>query len=281
MPHRATTPDTARTTRCFGTTTTAPTGFAVPDDIVDLLFGIDCKCVSRSITPTCSPSALRHALPWIAEEPGVAVHAVHVAGSQNGWERPEHGTDSYLAVSRRTKLTLRVPDTESGAIARPSRDPLDLGGETLVVGAGKTKPLSTETTLFSRYVALDLADPRRRRGCFLDAAARALAEMDIRVRKAVCGRTNRLATPDGPLLTRSLMLAGLTPDESIRLQQQGLGLHPLLGCGIFIPHKGSPRSSRDRNRTGAPAEDTAAIDRRRRRDSPIARQQGWQNTGPP
>jgi len=62
--------------------------------------------------------------------------------------------------------------------------------------------------------------------------------MNIRVRKAVCGRTNRLATPEGLISTRSLMLAGLTQDESIRLQQRGLGHHPLLGCGIFIPHKG-------------------------------------------
>ncbi|SDW19800.1 type I-MYXAN CRISPR-associated protein Cas6/Cmx6 [Thiocapsa roseopersicina] len=213
-----------------------PDRIRVPDDIVDLLFGIDCKCIPVDHAYLLA-EALSQALPWIAEEPGVAVHSVHVAGSQNGWERPEHGTDSYLAVSRRTKLTLRVPRHRVTEMLRdlPGAK-LDLGGETLVVGEGKTKPLSTETTLFSRYVALDLADEDE--GAFLETAARALAEMDIRVRKAVCGRTNRLATPAGPISTRSLMLAGLTQDESIRLQQRGLGYHPLLGCGIFIPHKG-------------------------------------------
>jgi CRISPR/Cas system CSM-associated protein Csm4 (group 5 of RAMP superfamily) len=34
------------------------------------------------------------------------------------------------------------------------------------------------------------------------------------------------------------MLADLKPEESLRLQQQGLGPHRLMGCGIFIPHKG-------------------------------------------
>jgi CRISPR/Cas system CSM-associated protein Csm4 (group 5 of RAMP superfamily) len=34
------------------------------------------------------------------------------------------------------------------------------------------------------------------------------------------------------------MLASLTPDESLRLQQHGLGPHRTMGCGIFIPHKG-------------------------------------------
>jgi CRISPR-associated protein Cas6 len=216
-----------------------PDRIRVPDDIVDLLFGIDCKCIPVDHAYLLA-EALRQTLPWIAEEPGVAVHSVHVAGSQNGWERPEHGTDSYLAVSRRTKLTLRVPRHRVEELLRdlPGAK-LDLGGEMLVVGAGKTKPLSTETTLFSRYVALDLADRADEdEGLFLEAAARTLGEMDIRVRKAVCGKTNRLATPDGFMTTRSLMLAGLTPDESIRLQQRGLGRHPLLGCGIFIPHKG-------------------------------------------
>ncbi|EGV17860.1 type I-MYXAN CRISPR-associated protein Cas6/Cmx6 [Thiocapsa marina] len=211
----------------------------VPDDIVDLLFGIDCKCIPVDHAYLLA-DALRQALPWIAEEPGVAVHSVHVAGSQNGWERPEHGPDSYLAVSRRTKLTLRVPRHRVAEVLRDLPGTrLHLGGEALVVRAGKTKPLSTETTLFSRYVALDLAEGADDdEGVFLETAARALAEIDVRVRKAVCGRTNRLATPEGPITTRSLMLAGLTPDESIRLQQRGIGRHPLLGCGIFIPHKG-------------------------------------------
>ena len=211
----------------------------VPDDIVDLLFGIDCKRIPVDHAYLLA-DALRQAVPWIAEEPGIGVHSVHVAGSQNGWERPEHGTGSFLVVSRRTKLTLRAPrDRIADLLHELPGTTLELGGETLVVGAGKTKPLSTETTLFSRYVALELANPTSEdEGLFLETAARILAEMDIRVRKAVCGKINRLATPEGSIATHSLMLAGLTPDESIRLQQRGLGAHRLLGCGIFIPHKG-------------------------------------------
>jgi CRISPR-associated protein Cas6 len=223
----------------FWTDDDSPDRFPVPDDIVDLLFGIDCKRIPVDHAHLLA-AALRHALPWIGDEPGFAVHAVHVAGSQNGWERPEHGTDSYLSVSRRTKLILRAPKHRVSELLRDlPGERLDLGGEPLTVGAGKSRPLSTETTLFARYVALDLgaASPEDETA-FLDAAARALAALQIRVRKAVCGRANPLETPDGPLFTRSLMVAGLTPEESIRLQQQGLGPHPLLGCGIFIPHKG-------------------------------------------
>jgi hypothetical protein len=37
--------------------------------------------------------------------------------------------------------------------------------------------------------------------------------------------------------TFSLMLHALPPDQSLRLQHHGLGVHRLLGCGIFVPHK--------------------------------------------
>jgi hypothetical protein len=33
------------------------------------------------------------------------------------------------------------------------------------------------------------------------------------------------------------MLADLKKDESIRLQEKGLGDYRLLGCGLFVPQK--------------------------------------------
>jgi hypothetical protein len=65
-----------------------------------------------------------------------------------------------------------------------------------------------------------------------------LAERGIRVRKALSGKTTELQGPEGPILTRSLMIADLAADESVRLQQEGLGPLRHMGCGIFIPHKG-------------------------------------------
>jgi len=73
---------------------------------------------------------------------------------------------------------------------------------------------------------------------FLSRMARELGALGIRVRRALCGRTNLLMTPAGPIATRSLMLADLSPDESVLLQRRGLGPLRQMGCGIFIPHKG-------------------------------------------
>lgn len=209
--------------------------FRVPDDVVDVLFAIDCKRLPVDHAHALS-EALCSALPWLREEPGAAVHTVHVAGSQNGWERPAHGTDSNLILSRRTRLTIRVPKARIEPLIESLRGrTLDVAGCPLTVGEGKARRLSSETTLFARYV---VARPGDDEDAFLAWAAGELARMDIRVRKALCGKSTLLAAPGGPLTTRTLMLADLSNDESVRLQQVGLGPHRAMGCGIFIPHKG-------------------------------------------
>lgn len=212
------------------------TPFQVPDDIIDVLFSVVCKRLPVDHAYALSV-ALQQAAPWITEDDsGVGVHTIHVAGSQNGWERPDHGTNQHLILSKRTKLTIRVPKQRRDALLGDLEGAtLDVAGCPLTIRSGKTRRLSTETTLFARYVA---AVPDDTETGLLDRAAQALKEQDISIRKALCGKMTLLTTPEGMLRTRSLMLSGLAPAESVRLQQQGLGPRRRMGCGIFIPHKG-------------------------------------------
>jgi CRISPR-associated protein Cas6 len=213
----------------------AETSFEVPEDVVDVMFSIRCKRLPVDHAYALS-RAIADSLPWIEEQSGIGVHAVHVAGSQNGWERPEHSTDRHLIVSRRTKLVIRVPKQCTDALRRGLTGvTLDVSGCTLQVGEGRIRPLSRETTLFSRYV---VTRPDHDEDDFLESAATELRTLGIPVRKALCGKTTPVSTPAGALQTRSLMLAGLSPEESVRLQELGLGPHRVMGCGIFIPHKG-------------------------------------------
>ena len=48
----------------------------------------------------------------------------------------------------------------------------------------------------------------------------------------------KITTPNGIIHTRSLMVADLRKSESVKLQEQGIGEHRLLGCGLFVPQKG-------------------------------------------
>jgi CRISPR-associated protein Cas6 len=212
-----------------------PTSLRVPDDVVDIVFALDCRKIPVDHAFALS-DALCRAVPWLTDDPEIGVHNVHVAGSQNGWERPIHGTDSFIRPSRRTKLAIRAPK------ARVERLLAELTGAELrvadcrfAIGPGKLRLLSTETTLFARHVVGSTDEAEE---SFLARCAQDLARMDIRMRKALCGKAADLATPMGPIHARSFMVAGLTAAESIRLQQRGLGPKRLLGCGIFIPHKG-------------------------------------------
>ena len=72
---------------------------------------------------------------------------------------------------------------------------------------------------------------------FLEHAAKWLDELDIAPTKMLCGRIHRFTTPGGPMLTRSLLIAELTPKDSAAVQYAGLGPDRLLGCGLFLPHK--------------------------------------------
>jgi CRISPR-associated protein Cas6 len=96
------------------------------------------------------------------------------------------------------------------------------------------RPLQPIATLYSRNVALNADDE----DAFLRAAAELLEGLDILVRKMLPGKITVIDTPDGPLATRSLLLADLSAEESLRLQQRGLGPGRYFGCGLFIPCKG-------------------------------------------
>jgi hypothetical protein len=80
---------------------------------------------------------------------------------------------------------------------------------------------------------------------FLQRVVDELRSRGIRVRKAMCGKTQSIDTPDGPIATRSLMLADLDPEESVQIQQEGLGPLRDKGCGIFLPHKGIEAVKKD------------------------------------
>lgn len=216
-----------------------PDAVQIPDDIVDLLFAIDCKSIPVDHAHLLS-TGLQTALPWLAQEPQIGLHTIHGAGSQNGWQRPAHGGDTELLLSRRTKLIIRAPKTRIADLLQQLPGvTLNLAGHLLTIGAGKIRSLTKEATLLARHVVTgDCTAENADEQEFLAAAARELATLGIPIRKALCGKATALATPSGVIQTRSLLLAALTAEESIQLQQHGLGTHRLLGCGIFIPHKG-------------------------------------------
>lgn len=209
-------------------------GYVVPDDIVDVSFAIRCPTIPLDHAHALSTELMR-ALPWLKSEAGAGVHLIHGAASGHGWFRPEDTASEFLHLSRRTRLRLRVPAHYLDEARQLSGNTLDIDGHPLEIGKSDVHLLSSLPTLFARYVIADSSTDEEQ---FLGEAMQALTALGIRSRKMLCGITHSLAFPDGPVFTRSLMVADLEPEQSVHLQQAGLGEGREFGCGLFIPHKG-------------------------------------------
>ena len=208
--------------------------FEIPDDVVDLVFKLDCKMLPLEHAYSLS-QAIGSVLDWIETEELAGIHQIHVAESGNGWMRPEDPTNEVLHLSRRTRMSLRVPRERVEDAKQLTGKTLDIEGYSLTIGEATIKPLSDITILFSRYVVCD-ADGSEEQ--FLNTVAEQLQAMDIPVKKMMAGKTHSIQTPDGTLTTRSVMVADLDKEHSVRLQQRGIGPARHLGCGIFVPQKG-------------------------------------------
>ena len=204
----------------------------VPDNVVDLLFQINCTALPVDHAWVLSEE-IQRVLPWFSDEALAGLHIIHVADSGNGWERPQ-GAEDLLYPSRRTRLALRLPKHRLEDASALSGQILNIGGHQIEVKTSKSRKLSIADVLYSRYVA---CDPDWEEEMFISWAVSELKGMRLRFKKILCGKQNLLVTSDGPLLNRRLMVENLTYEDAVYLQEQGLGSQRTLGCGVFIPQK--------------------------------------------
>ena len=205
----------------------------VPEDVVDLVYKIECKCLPNDHAWELN-RALLELMPWLADDPRAGIHLIHGAESMNGWNRPEE-PDALIHLSRRSKMTLRVPAEHVEDAQSITGNAIEISGNTLKIKSASVKVFSFHDVQFSRHV---MADPAMNEDEFLEQAVIELKNLDIRPKKLLSGKSQNFATPEGDITTRSLMVADLEPMEAIRLQEEGIGDGRLLGCGLFVPYKG-------------------------------------------
>ncbi|MEJ2694989.1 MAG: type I-MYXAN CRISPR-associated protein Cas6/Cmx6 [Candidatus Thiodiazotropha sp.] len=206
--------------------------YVVPDNVLDLIFKISCPSLPVDHAWPLS-EAIHRALPWFADEPLAGLHLIHGAESGNGWERPNDGEET-LYLSRRTPLILRLPRERLELASVLSGMSLEIAGHTLEVGDSHSRLLSMANTLYCRYVA---SEAELDEEAFLRQAVELLSSMNLRFKKVLCGKDDTFTSPQGVMTTRSLMVAGLSLDDAITLQQQGIGPLRNRGFGLFVPHK--------------------------------------------
>lgn len=212
-----------------------PEEFQAPDNVIDLSFKVSCKQIKLDHAWALT-DALIDLLPWLKDEPQAAVHHIYIPQSGNGWVRSDDFDDELIQLSRRTRLKIRIPRLKLEALQAITGKTIAIEGNDLTFGASELHLLSTMTTIVARHVHIPGTDDDEQ--AFLLSAQKQINALGIQARKMLCGKSHQLKTPDGMIKTRSLMIADISPEESIRLQEHGIGDYYRYGCGIFIPQKG-------------------------------------------
>jgi CRISPR-associated endonuclease/helicase Cas3 len=157
-------------------------------------------------------------------------------------------------LNERSSVRLRVPDTRIRELLPLAGKALELDGHKLRVGVPHILPLTPAPTLRADVVLIKIAHANGNPitpEAFLVAARRKLAElgMGVKVEAGIplatsgknAGEPQRkvVKVKDQTHVGFPLMVQGLTAEESIKLQEHGMGGRRLMGCGLFVPMGGA------------------------------------------
>ena len=210
-----------------------PRQLHVPDEIADLSFKVECRGGLAIDHAYALYQEISHTLLWFETAANIALHTLHGAASGNGWMRP-YQDNELLFLSKRTRLRLRLPKSRFEDAMVLTGQALKIGDCIVNIKRPTIRALSTQTSLFTRsLVSPNTLDENE----FLHYAANLLGAQAIHPQRMMGGRQHTIKMPTGTLYARSLMIVDLSFEESIRLQQNGLGDKQKLGCGIFLAHK--------------------------------------------
>ncbi len=147
-----------------------------------------------------------------------------------------------LKLDETSRLRIRTPGERLPLLLKLSGKPLDVDGHRLRIGTPQVYALTPAASLVARLVTIKgFRDPEP----FLAAASRKLQEGGIAGKPAIPLRRSGprqgepirrvLRIKDKRVVGFSLVVTELTPEESITLQETGLGGRRHMGCGLFVP----------------------------------------------
>lgn len=201
----------------------------IEDKIVDVSFKVDCKKIPVDHAYDLF-KAISSILPIINDIDNLAIHSVHVAESGAGWKRPE--TEIYL--SKRTRFCIRTPVEYVEKIFSLDKQTLKIGNYKMSLSKPNIKKLVVTDTLFCRTVVVT---HNKNEDEFLDDVKKSLNLININVKKMLCGKEHLIKTPKKILAGKTLLITDLEKLDSIKIQELGIGIGKLYGCGIFLPYK--------------------------------------------
>lgn len=181
-------------------------------------------------------SALCRVVPTLHGDRRIGVHPVRGVKLERG----------RLTLVPQSRLRLRMPSGEIGTYLALGGERLDLGGSFLRIGIPRSEPLRPSSRLTSRLVTIGhRSEPEE----FLDSVSRQLSGLGVRAGASFLPSPDP-ARPGEPcrrivrikgrkIVGYAVRIEGLTAEESLAVQEHGLGSRRRMGCGLFVSEGGS------------------------------------------
>ena len=154
------------------------------------------------------------------------------------------GEPGLLRLNEWSHLRVRLPDDAIRTALPLAGKKLDVADSSVRLGPPTVQSLTPSTTVESWLVTFKHGEEPV---AFLATARTKLTELDVAGEAAVrafesgprSGEPRRrvIRLKGQAIVGYALVVSGLTAEESIRLQERGLGGRTKMGCGFFLPAK--------------------------------------------
>ena len=173
-----------------------------------------------------------------------AISRILESGEENKWLhnadnvgllpiRGHYAGQGKLMLDQQARFGLRLPVNLIPKVLRLAGKRLDVDGEALRVGVSTTSALIPAPVLYAHIVTTKNGEDESR---FDAEVQRQLDALNIKGKPAR-GPRRIVTIKDKKVVGHSLLVSELTAEESICLQEQGLGGRRKMGCGVFVVWK--------------------------------------------
>ena len=148
--------------------------------------------------------------------------------------RGRYAGNGLLKLLPSSRITFRLPSGKAALYINLAGKALDLAGHEVRVGMPKSQRLVPATTLYAHLVTTRNGLVRKR---FEQEILRQLDEQGCQGRVTI-GKRRTFSIHGKKIVGYSLLVSELSAEESLVLQEKGVGGRGKMGCGFFYPWKG-------------------------------------------
>lgn len=161
-------------------------------------------------------------LPGVHAENGIGIHPI--GGQQIG--------DRKLQLTDRSRLAIRTTADQIPSLIGLSGKSIDVAGVNVRIGVPQVLSLHPAVALRSRLVTTKNCQDQAR---FETEIRRQLDALDVSHDVAITiGKRRTMRIKDKEIVGYEVIIEALTADESLAIQESGLGGRRHMGCGIFV-----------------------------------------------